>query len=91
MFSSIFGEESDIYNQLRQYERNLNYILVQNKELNDLNKYFNRFQDFLLLLSKDYHKIIYKTINILIPYLNESINNNFYLFLPFSIINYLLY
>ena len=88
---SLLGEEFNIYSQLDKYEDNIKENYIQNEEINDLNKYFNKYQNLLLLLNKDHYKIIYNTINILVPYINESLNNNFFLFLPFSIINGILF
>ena len=60
---------------------------IKNEENIYINNYAYKYQNLLLLLSDDYCGIIYKFINILVPFLDEIINNNFYLFLPINIIN----
>ena len=77
----------DAFFDLKQIVNNVKKEYNSNEENIHLNKYFYKIQNLLLLLSDDYYKIIGKTINILNPFLKKIKKNNFYLFLPFSIIN----
>ena len=71
---------------LEKIINNIKNEYAQNEENIYLNKYFYKAQNFLILLTNDYYKVIEKTLKIIVPFLKEIINNNFYLFLPISII-----
>ena len=84
---SFFDDDLYSYFNLENIIENSKLEFKKNEENINYNKYIYKFQKLLLLLSDEYFKIIDKTINIIVPYLNELLENNFFLFLPINIIN----
>lgn len=84
---SFIGDDFDIYNDYKKYRLKLNNINFSDNENNELNHYYYECQKIVLIFSKSYSQIIIKAINILIPYLKELLNNQFFLFLPYISIN----
>ena len=83
---AFFDDDLYSYINFENIIENSKFEFKKNEENTDYNKYIYKFQKLLLLLNDQYFKIIDKTINIIVPYLNELIENNFFLFLPINII-----
>ena len=86
LFAFLDGKCNDFFN-LEHIIKSIKYGFIKNKENIDLNKYIYKLKNLLLLFNDENIKIIGQTINILVPYLNELIENNYYSFLPSNIIN----
>ena len=80
---SFLNDKLKIYDDLQEYHLEIQ----ENCESINLNIYLSKFQDLLLIINREYSLTLLKTINVFVPYLNEIMNNNFYLLFPFTIVN----
>ena len=89
--SSFFGEELfdfDLYLQNCEYNKIVKRWKTRN-EISKINNYIENMKK-LIFLNNDYNiKIIKRSLDSLIPYFRDLLNNNFYLFLPLKFINLL--
>ena len=89
--SSFFEKELfdfDLYLQNREYKKIINIWEVKSNVF-ELNNYIVNLKKLIYLSCKNNVNIIKTTLESLIPYFTELLNNNFYMFLPFKVINML--
>ena len=85
--SSFFEEELfdfDFYLKNEEYKK-----MKENSDDFGINKYIGNMKKLIYLNNENNINIIKKALNSLIPFFTELLDNNFYLFLPFKVINLL--
>ena len=70
------------------YQKIIKRLKSKSKEVK-INYYIEKIKKIIYLSNQKNGNIIYRTLTILIPYLNELLDNNFYLILPYKIMNLL--
>ena len=83
-----FINSKDIFEDLKECNFEINDI---DKNKIELNQNIRIFQNLLLFINKNFFDTISKTINILISYFNDLINNNLFVLLPICIINEIMF
>ena len=83
-----FINSKDIFEDIKECYFEINDI---NKNKIELNQSIRNFQNLLLFINKNFYDTISKTINILISYFNDLINNNLFVLLPICIINGIMF
>ena len=86
-FSSFFDEELfdfDLYLNNKEYKK-----LKDNSNDFKINSFIENMKKLIYSNNEHNINIIKRSLSSLIPFFNELLNNNFYLFLPFKVINLL--
>ena len=87
---SVFFEKEifnfDLYLQNRDYKHILKIWKSNSKEFK-INNYTENMKKLIYLYNENNYNVLKITLNHLIPYFYELLNNNCYLFLPYQIMN----
>ena len=89
--SSFFEKELfdfDLYFQKKQYNKIFRKWQVKSETLK-INNYILNLKKLIYLNNENNINILLRSLDSLIPYFTELLNNKFYLFLPFKVINML--
>jgi hypothetical protein len=89
--SSYFEKELfefDLYLQKRKYRKIFNKWRAKSETIK-INNYIGNLKKLIYLNNENNINILLRSLDSLIPYFTELLNNKFYLFLPFKVINML--